>query len=743
VPLLLRAGHDVRGLVRAMSGATVARREYMAVGDPRAMAGRGHARRDARCARRRSSRRARASRRRVARNAARGQRGRHCASRARRGRAGCCAFHLRELGQGERRDVRARHPFRESDPPNPLDAYGASKWAAERALCEVAESTGMRATILRLPLTYGPGAKANIAALARALRRGIPLPLSAIENRRSVLGVGNLASALLALVASEGDAQHATTYFVADANAVSTPALVEAMARAMRVRSRLFALPTAALRIAGAWSGRSEIVERLLDTLEVDTAAFPRAVCLVPAVFAGRRHGAGVRIRRAAIIRTIMPSRYGGRRADELRPLRFTRGFTKHAEGSVLVEMGETRVLCTVSVEEGVPAFMKGRGEGWLTAEYGCCRARRTPAAGAKPATASSRAAPRRSSASSAAASARSTDLAALGERTLKIDCDVLQADGGTRCASITGACVAVADAIAWCRARGLVAVDPMRDFVGAVSVGIVGGVPVLDLDYAEDSGCDTDMNVVMTGRGGFVELQGTAEGAPFTREEMDALVGLASAGHPRHRLGAEGRAGLMERLVLASSNEGKLREMRRLLSPLGIEVVAQGELGIADAEEPHATFVENALAKARHACTLSALPALADDSGVCVAALGGEPGVHSARYAGEPRSDARNNEKLIAALAGVADRRAHYACVLVLVRRAGDPSRSSRRAAGTAASSSRPRGAGGFGYDPHFEDLETGLTGAELPLARKNELSHRGKAMRALIERLMSETAR
>jgi len=226
-----------------------------------------------------------------------------------------------------------------------------------------------------------------------------------------------------------------------------------------------------------------------------------------------------------------MPSRYGGRRADELRPLRFTRGFTKHAEGSVLVEMGETRVLCTVSVEEGVPAFMKGRGEGWLTAEYGMLpRATNTRS---------------RREASEGKQSGRTqeiqrligrslravTDLAALGERTLKIDCDVLQADGGTRCASITGACVAVADAIAWCRARGLVAVDPMRDFVGAVSVGIVGGVPVLDLDYAEDSGCDTDMNVVMTGRGGFVELQGTAEGAPFTREEMDALVGLATAG--------------------------------------------------------------------------------------------------------------------------------------------------------------------------------------------------------------------
>jgi XTP/dITP diphosphohydrolase len=192
-----------------------------------------------------------------------------------------------------------------------------------------------------------------------------------------------------------------------------------------------------------------------------------------------------------------------------------------------------------------------------------------------------------------------------------------------------------------------------------------------------------------------------------------------------------------MKQLVLASSNDGKLREMRRLLSPLGIEVMTQAELGIPDAEEPHATFVENALAKARHACVRSGLPALADDSGVCVEALGGAPGVHSARYAGEPRSDARNNEKLVSALTGVADRRAHYACVLVLVRHADDPLPIVAQGLWHGRIVDTPRGNGGFGYDPYFEDLETGMTGAELPLARKNELSHRGKAMRALIERL------
>jgi XTP/dITP diphosphohydrolase len=190
-----------------------------------------------------------------------------------------------------------------------------------------------------------------------------------------------------------------------------------------------------------------------------------------------------------------------------------------------------------------------------------------------------------------------------------------------------------------------------------------------------------------------------------------------------------------VDRLVIASSNEGKLREFRRLLSPLGIEVIAQQELGIADAEEPHATFVENALAKARHASAHAKLPALADDSGVCVAALGGEPGVHSARYAGEPKSDARNNAKLVGVLAGIADRRAHYACVLVLVRHAQDPEPLIAEGRWHGRIIDAPRGDGGFGYDPHFEDLGSGLTGAELPLERKNALSHRGKAMRTLID--------
>ncbi len=237
-----------------------------------------------------------------------------------------------------------------------------------------------------------------------------------------------------------------------------------------------------------------------------------------------------------------MSARSSGRRADELRPVRIARHYTRHAEGSVLIECGDTRVLCTASVEEGVPPFLKGRGQGWITAEYGMLpratntRMRREAAEGKQ--SGRTQEIQRLIGRSLRAI----VDMRALGERTLRIDCDVIQADGGTRCASITGACVAVHDAIAWCKAQGLVAGEPLADFVAAVSVGVVGGVPTLDLDYTEDAACDTDMNVVMTGRGGFVEVQGTAEGAPFTRGEMDALVSLAEGGI-RELIAAQKRA--------------------------------------------------------------------------------------------------------------------------------------------------------------------------------------------------------
>lgn len=198
-----------------------------------------------------------------------------------------------------------------------------------------------------------------------------------------------------------------------------------------------------------------------------------------------------------------------------------------------------------------------------------------------------------------------------------------------------------------------------------------------------------------------------------------------------------------MKQLVLASGNAGKLREIQAMLDPLGCEVLTQAALGIADAEEPHLTFIENALAKARHAAERAGLPALADDSGVCVVALGGEPGVHSARYAGDPAAgearDARNNAKLVAALAAGADRRAYYYCAMVLVRHAADPQPLIGEGYWWGEISKEARGRNGFGYDPHFFLPELGRTAAELDPEQKNRLSHRGQALRQLVEKLRS----
>ena len=224
-------------------------------------------------------------------------------------------------------------------------------------------------------------------------------------------------------------------------------------------------------------------------------------------------------------------ARPSGRAPGDLRPVRITRGYTKHAEGSVLIEFGDTKVLCNASVEERVPPFLRDRNQGWVTAEYGMLP-RATNTRTDREAVRGKQSGRTLEIQRLIGRSLRAvTDLVPLGQRTIQVDCDVIQADGGTRTASITGAFVAVHDAVEKLRAAGLVTGAPIRDFVAAVSVGVYRGEPVLDLDYAEDSACDTDMNVVMTGAGGFVELQGTAEGQPFTRAEMNALVGLAEQG--------------------------------------------------------------------------------------------------------------------------------------------------------------------------------------------------------------------
>ncbi|MES2974395.1 MAG: ribonuclease PH [Pseudomonadota bacterium] len=223
--------------------------------------------------------------------------------------------------------------------------------------------------------------------------------------------------------------------------------------------------------------------------------------------------------------------RSGARAADQLRPVRITRGYTIHAEGSVLIEFGDTRVLCTASVEEKVPGHKKGSGEGWVTAEYGMLP-RATHTRGDREAARGKQSGRTQEIQRLIGRSMRAVfDLKKLGERTIHLDCDVIQADGGTRTAAITGAFVAAQDAVNKLLAQGKLKETPVHGHVAAISVGIVGGTPLLDLEYTEDVSCDTDMNVVMTGAGHFVEVQGTAEGVAFTRVEMDALLALADKG--------------------------------------------------------------------------------------------------------------------------------------------------------------------------------------------------------------------
>ena len=299
--------------------------------------------------------------------------------------------------------------------------------------------------------------------------------------------------------------------------------------------------------------------------------------------------------------------RSGGRAADQLRPVRFTRGFTAHAEGSVLCEFGATRVLCTASVENGVPPFLRNSGKGWLTAEYGMLP-RATHTRSPREAARGKQAGRTQEIQRLIGRSLRACiDLSAIGERTITIDCDVLQADGGTRTAAITGGFVALADAVDALIERKMLGANPLHGQVAAVSVGIVKGSPVLDLEYSEDVDAETDMNVVMNSGGAFIEVQGTAEGPRFSPRGTRCDAEPRSDGHRASlRPAARGAAGLkpqaMRRVVLATGNPGKLREMRAILAGHELEVVAQADLGIAPPVEDGDSFVANALLKARHA---------------------------------------------------------------------------------------------------------------------------------------------
>ena len=438
--------------------------------------------------------------------------------------------------------------------------------------------------------------------------------------------------------------------------------------------------------------------------------------------------------------------RIDGRGLQEIRPVKITRHYTAYAEGSVLIECGNTKVLCTASVEDRVPRFLKGTGTGWVTAEYSLLpRATHTrvPREAAKGKQTGRTVEIQRL----IGRALRSVvDLEALGEVSITIDCDVLQADGGTRTASITGAFVALVDAI-YSLYDGY-GKFPITDYLAAISMGIGDNGPMLDLCYEEDSAAVVDMNVVCTGKGQLVEVQGTGEHGTFTRDELNELLDLGESGTKalmqvqREALGEVGhlvgRENPPKAVVLATRNKGKIREFTAAFEELGFTVWTIDDIvDIVEPEETGSTFLENAEMKALYYAEACGLPCVADDSGLEVDALGGAPGVLSARYAGDHGNDEANNQRLVEELAEVPaeERTARYQCALVWATPAGQVVSATGSCEGRIQLT--PMGKGGFGYDPYFYIPKLKTTMANISMEQKQAISHRGKALRALVEQL------
>ena len=431
-------------------------------------------------------------------------------------------------------------------------------------------------------------------------------------------------------------------------------------------------------------------------------------------------------------------ARPDNRNPNELRRCKIIPDFVSTADGSCLIETGGTRVICTASVEETVPPFLKGKNLGWLTAEYAMLPAstgRRKARDGLKKdgrGVEISRLIGR--------ALRQAVDRRFLGERTVTIDCDVLEADGGTRTASITGGFVALCCAVDKLIKAGKLKESPIIHQIAAVSAGIVEDIPCLDLCYLEDSAAQTDMNFVMDETGAFIELQGTGEGRAFTREELNQILALGEKGirelHARQRqaLGERARHIAPRRtLVIASNNAHKIQEISDMVEDR-LRVISMKEAGFdGDIDENGETFEENAVIKARAVSKATGYCALGDDSGLSVDALDGAPGVHSARYCGRHGDDKANNDLLIANMADIPaeDRTAEFVCAMALSLPNGEVKTVRGTCPGVITFA--PRGNGGFGYDPYFEYL-SGETFAEMAQEEKNRISHRANAMRLMI---------
>ena len=441
--------------------------------------------------------------------------------------------------------------------------------------------------------------------------------------------------------------------------------------------------------------------------------------------------------------------RIDGRKFDQIRDVKITRNFTKYAEGSVLIEMGETKVLCTASIEEKVPPFLRNTGTGWINAEYSMLP-RSTQQRKVRDSSKGKIDGRSQEIQRLIGRAIRSVvDLNKLGERTIWVDCDVIQADGGTRTASITGAFVAVAEAIYKLYKDGLIKKMPIENFVSAISVGIVNDQCLLDICYEEDSHAQVDMNIIMTDKCEFVEVQGTGEERPFSRKDLNKLLELGEKGNKelikiqRKALGeiADEILGMEygDDIVISTGNAHKLEEIGAILKDLDYNIHSLKDVNLdnLEIEENGKTFEHNALIKARTVAKLTNMITIADDSGLEVDAIGKKPGIYSSRYAGENATDAENREKLLKALKNTAasHRTARFVCAIAAAF--PDGSMKTVRAAMEGRIGYKESGENGFGYDPIFYLPEYGCTSAEISMEEKNNISHRGKALRAIKDEL------
>ena len=447
--------------------------------------------------------------------------------------------------------------------------------------------------------------------------------------------------------------------------------------------------------------------------------------------------------------------RIDGRKFDQIRDVKITRNFTKYAEGSVLIEMGETKVVCTASIEEKVPPFLRNTGTGWINAEYSMLP-RSTQQRKIRDASKGKIDGRSQEIQRLIGRAIRSVvDLNKLGERTIWVDCDVIQADGGTRTASITGAFVAVAEAIYKLYSNGLIKKMPIQNFVSAISVGIVNNECLLDICYEEDSNAQVDMNIIMTDRCEFVEVQGTGEERPFSRKDLNKLLELGEKGNKE--LISIQRAALGEiadeilgmeygnDIVISTGNAHKLEEIGAILKDLdyNIHSLKDVNLGNLDIEENGKTFEHNALIKARTVAKLTNMITIADDSGLEVDAIGKKPGIYSSRYAGENATDEENREKLLKALKNTAasHRTGRFVCCIAVVFPDGKEFVVRGTCEGTIAF--EEKGKNGFGYDSLFIVDGYNKTFAELPATVKNAISHRAKALELMKEELSRRVIR